>query len=241
MEPIRPGTKIPSVTLHTREGGRPVDVSTDDLFRGRTVVLFGLPGAFTPTCSSAHVPRYEELYDALRAAGVDEVFCTSVNDAFVMDAWRERQGCAKVRFLPDGNGELARALGVLVDKSEVGFGQRSWRYSMLIRDGVVERVFAEPDRPGDPYEVSDADTMLEALGGERAPDVVMFTRDGCAHCARAEAALREAGLAYIELPATPGTLRALPGGETTPQVYIEGELIGGADELAGWLRARARA
>ncbi|MEZ4238900.1 MAG: glutathione peroxidase [Myxococcota bacterium] len=235
---VQPGDRLPSLTLQARQDERWAPVRTDDLLRGRTVVLFGLPGAFTPTCSSAHVPRYEELYDDLRRAGVDEVYCTAVNDAFGMDAWRRDQGVERVQFLPDGNGELARALGLLVDRSDVGFGPRSRRYSLLVRDGVVDQVFVEPDKPGDPYEVSDADTMLAHLGGECAPDVLLFTRPGCSHCARAKRALSEAGLHWIELPATPGTLRALPGPETTPQVYVDGALLGGADELVAWLAAR---
>ncbi len=221
-----------------REGGAFVDKTTAELFGGRTVVLFGLPGAFTPTCSTAHVPRYEELYGALRAAGVDEVICTSVNDAFVMQAWKEAQGVTNVRFLEDGNGTLADALGMLVDKANLGFGPRSWRYSLLVRDGVVERAFVEADVPGDPYEVSDADTMLRALGGEAPPDLVLFTKPNCGHCARAKKALAEAGLRCTELPATPTVLRALPGGLTTPQVYVDGRHLGGADELVAWLAAR---
>lgn len=235
MNPITPGTPLPDVALRVREGGTFVDRTTADIFGGKTVVLFGLPGAFTPTCSSAHVPRYEELYGALQAAGVDEVICTSVNDAFVMQAWREDQAAANVRFLEDGNGTLADALGLLVDKSDLGFGKRSWRYSMLVRDGVVEKTFIEPEKPGDPYEVSDADTMLKYLEGEAPSNILLFTKPGCGHCARAKAALADADYGYIELPASPGTLRALPGTATTPQVYIDGELIGGADELIAWL------
>lgn len=235
MDPIQVGSRIPEVTLRVREDGQFVDKTTTELFGGRTVVLFGLPGAFTPTCSSAHVPRYEELHEALADKGVDEVVCTSVNDAFVMEAWRQDQGVSKVRFLEDGNGTLAEALGLLVDKTELGFGKRSWRYSMLIRDGVVEQTFVEPNKPGDPYEVSDADTMLRHLQGQAPDDIVLFTKPGCGHCTRAKKALAEAGRSFIELPATPGTLRALPGGTTTPQVYVNGDLIGGADELVAWL------
>ncbi len=235
MTPIQPGTRIPSLSLRTREGGAFLDVDTDRLFGGKTVVLFGLPGAFTPTCSSAHVPRYEELYDAMRAQGVDEVICTSVNDAFVMDAWREAQAVDKVRFLADGNGTLAEALGLLVDKTALGFGRRSWRYSLLVRDGVVAQAFIEAEVEGDPYEVSDADTMLRHLGGAAPADILLFTKHGCGHCRRAKQALAEAGRPYTELPASPTTLRALPGAETTPQVYVNGAHLGGADELIAWL------
>jgi peroxiredoxin/glutaredoxin len=239
MTPIQTGDRIPSLKLRTREGDRFLDLDTEQLFGGKTVVLFGLPGAFTPTCSSAHVPRYEELYEAMAAQGVDEVICTSVNDAFVMDAWKEAQGVDKVRFLADGNGTLASALGMLVDKTPLGFGQRSWRYSLLVRDGVVAKTFIEAEVEGDPYEVSDADTMLAHLGGTAPADILLFTKPGCGHCRRARQALDEAGLDYTELPATPGALRALPGPNTTPQVYVDGAHVGGADELIAWIGAQA--
>ncbi len=234
----REGTRVPSVTLRVREDGAWRDLSTDELFAGRTVVLFSLPGAFTPTCSSAHVPRYEELYDDLAAAGVDEIVCVSVNDSFVMDAWKADQGAERVRFLPDGNGTFTDAMGMLVQKEDLGFGARSWRYSMLVKDGVIERHFVEPDVPGDPFEVSDADTMLTALGGSASADVLLFTKPGCRHCTRAKGALTEAGLGWAEVQTTPRILRALPGPGTTPQVFVDGAYLGGADELVAWLAER---
>lgn len=234
----REGSRVPSVTLRVRERGRWVDLKTEELFADRTVVVFSLPGAFTPTCSSSHVPRYEELVDDFAAAGVDEVVCVSVNDSFVMEAWKADQGAERVRFLPDGNGTFTEAMGMLVQKQDLGFGPRSWRYSMLVRDGVIERHFIEPDVPGDPFEVSDADTMLSALGGSPSPDVLLITKPGCMHCTRAKAALGEAGLTWAELPSSPRTLRALPGAATTPQVFIDGAHLGGADELVAWLAGR---
>jgi len=156
----REGQRVPNVTFKTREGGDWKDITTDELFGGRTVVLFALPGAFTPTCSSSHLPRYDELCSTFREAGVDEVVCLSVNDGFVMDAWGRDQGVKNVRLIADGNGDFTRGMGMLVDKRDLGFGPRSWRYSMLVKNGVIERMFIEPDKPGDPYEVSDADTML---------------------------------------------------------------------------------
>jgi thioredoxin-dependent peroxiredoxin len=128
-----------------------------------------LPGAFTPTCSSTHLPRYEELYDEIKAQGVDDIICISVNDAFVMYQWAQKLGAKKVSVLPDGNGEFTRGMGMLVDKSNLGFGMRSWRYSMLVNDGKVEKIFSEPgfsdNCATDPFEVSDADTMLAYLKG----------------------------------------------------------------------------
>lgn len=168
--------RVPSVVFKTRvrdesvEGPNPFrweDRTTQDIFGGKRVVVFSLPGAFTPTCSSTHLPRYEELYDEIKAQGVDEVICISVNDAFVMFQWGQQQGAKNVFLLPDGNGEFTRKMGMLVDKSNLGFGMRSWRYSMVVNDGAIEKIFVEPDFgdncPTDPFEVSDAETMLAYL------------------------------------------------------------------------------
>lgn len=233
----REGKSIPEVTFRTREGGDWRNVSTADIFAGKTVVVFGLPGAFTPTCSSMHVPRYNELQPTFAKHGVDEIVCVSVNDAFVMNAWRDDQDAARIRFVPDGNGEFSEKIGMLVDKADLGFGKRSWRYSMLVRDGVIEKMFIEPDKPGDPFEVSDADTMLKhiAPGATLPSDVVLFTKAGCSHCARAKAALTEKGLAYADIPANPAILRAVAGATSTPQVFVDGKHIGGADELVAHL------
>jgi peroxiredoxin len=169
-------TKVPSVVFKTRvrdesiPGPNPFrwqDRTTADLFAGKRVVVFSLPGAFTPTCSTSHLPRYEELYDEFKALGVDEVICISVNDAFVMFQWGKQQGAQNVFLLPDGNGEFTRKMGMLVDKSNLGFGMRSWRYSMVVNDCQIEKIFIESDFgdncPIDPFEVSDADTMLAYL------------------------------------------------------------------------------
>lgn len=168
--------KIPDVTFKTRirndtlDGPNPFewkDLTSVEIFQGKRVVLFALPGAFTPTCSTSHLPRYEELYEAFQAQGVDAVVCLSVNDAFVMYQWGLSQGAKNVLLLPDGNGEFTRKMGMLVDKSNLGFGMRSWRYSMLVVDGVIEQMFVEDEFsdncPIDPFAVSDADTMLAYL------------------------------------------------------------------------------
>ncbi len=232
------GARVPEVTIPFRDGSEWKKVNTKDLFAGKTVVVFSLPGAFTPTCSSAHVPRYQELHGDFQKAGVDEIVCVSVNDTFVMNAWKEDQGATDITFLPDGNGTFTKGMGMLVHKDNIGFGDRSWRYSMLVRDGVVEKMFIEPDVGGDPFQVSDADTMLAHLGGTPSPDVLMFTKPGCGHCARAKKALAAAGLSYAEVPSSPRALRALPGAGSTPQVFINKQHIGGADELDAWLAAR---
>ncbi|MFZ0791828.1 MAG: peroxiredoxin, partial [Chromatiaceae bacterium] len=152
----RTGNHVPKVTFRTRRGHEWVDVTTDEVFTGKTVVVFSLPGAFTPTCSSSHVPRYNQLVPAFRSHGVDQVVCISVNDAFVMNEWQKTQNADAITFLPDGNGEFSAGMGMLVDKNDLGFGKRSWRYSMLVKNGVVAKMFIEPDLPGDPFEVSDA-------------------------------------------------------------------------------------
>ena len=145
------------------------DRTTEELFAGKRVVVFSLPGAFTPTCSTSHLPRYEELYSEFKALGIDAVICISVNDAFVMYQWGKQQGAENVFLLPDGNGEFTRKMGMLVDKANLGFGMRSWRYSMVVNDRKVEKIFIEPgysdNCPTDPFDVSDADTMLKYLKG----------------------------------------------------------------------------
>ncbi len=170
--------RVPNVTFKTRvrdesvEGPNPYrweDQTSDDIFKGKKVVLFALPGAFTPTCSTTHLPRYEALYDEFKALGVDEVICLSVNDAFVMFQWGKHQGVEKVKLLPDGSGTFTRKMGMLVSKDNLGFGMRSWRYSAFIDDGEIKKMFVEPgfddECPTDPFEVSDADTMLNYLKG----------------------------------------------------------------------------
>ena len=169
-------TNVPATIFKTRvrndaiEGDNPFewkDVSSDDLFKGKKVVVFSLPGAFTPTCSTSHLPRFEELYSQFTEQGVDAVICVSVNDAFVMYQWGLSQKAENVFLLPDGNGEFTRKMGMLVDKSNLGFGMRSWRYSMFVENGEISKMFSEDgysDNFGeDPFEVSDADTMLNYL------------------------------------------------------------------------------
>lgn len=168
--------RVPKVTFKTRVrnealgGPNPFewkDLTSDEIFKGKNVVLFSLPGAFTPTCSTSHLPRYEELYEEFKAQGVDAVVCLSVNDAFVMYQWGKSQNAKNVFLLPDGNGEFTRKMGMLVEKSNLGFGPRSWRYSMYVEDGEIKQLFQEEgfedNCPTDPFEVSDADTMLNYL------------------------------------------------------------------------------
>jgi glutaredoxin-like protein len=238
----REGQKVPQVTFPIRVNGEWQKVSSDALFKGRTVVLFALPGAFTPTCSSTHLPRYNELAGVLKVNGVDSVICLAVNDPFVMETWKQAQHAEGIDFVPDGNGKFTEGMGLLVDKSEIGLGQRSWRYSMLVKDGLIEKMFIEPDEPGDPLKVSDADTMLNYINprAKAPPRITFFGKPGCPHCARARKLLGDKGLRFEEIELgshgiTISSMQAVSGRGTTPQVYVDGQHIGGADELAVWL------
>lgn len=236
------GQHVPQVTFPILVDGAWEKVGSDALFKGKTVVLFALPGAFTPTCSSMHLPRYNELAGTLKANGVDSVICLAVNDPFVMGAWQEAQKAEGIYFLPDGNGEFSAGMGMLVDKSDIGLGKRSWRYSMLVKDGLIEKMFIETEDPGDPFKVSDADTMLGYINPKAAPPprITIFSKKGCPHCARAREMLNKEGDRFEEIELwsngiSYSSLQAVSGQETTPQVFIDGQHIGGADELALWL------
>ena len=169
-------TIIPNVILKTRVrdesiGGenpfrwRPV--STDDIFDGKKIVVFAVPGAFTPTCSTKHLPGFEDKYRELLDQGCDAVYCLSVNDAFAMYQWSVHLKIKNIKMLPDGNGDFTRAMGMLVKKENFGFGNRSWRYSMLVENKEIIQIFSEPGKidncPTDPFTVSDATTMLNYL------------------------------------------------------------------------------
>jgi len=241
----REGQRVPEVSFRVRENNEWKTVTTRELFDSKTVVVFSLPGAFTPTCSSTHLPRYNELAPAFFATGVDSILCVSVNDAFVMNEWAKDQEANNVRLIPDGNGEFTAGMGMLVDKSDLGFGKRSWRYSMLVRNKTIEKMFIEPQKPGDPFEVSDADTMLDYLNpnARKPAQVAILTREGCAFCAKAKQQLADAGYDYAEIP-LPHTIRtkavgAITGGQTVPKVFIDGRLIGGSKELEAFLRKAA--
>ncbi|MGB5281963.1 MAG: glutathione peroxidase [Arenicellales bacterium] len=231
------GQRVPSVVFKTRKNDEFVDITSDEIFKGRTVIVFSLPGAFTPTCSSTHLPRFNELASVFKENGVDDIVCMSVNDAFVMDAWKQDQEAENITVIPDGNGEFTEAMGMLVDKTELGFGKRSWRYSMLVRDGVIVKQFIEAETEGDPFEVSDADTMIDYINPSVAKpdDVSIITRPGCPHCARAKAMMNERGIAYEEIlvgkQTTLRSVRAIAGRETVPQIFIGGQHVGGAEKL----------
>ena len=172
--------QVPEVIFKTRvrdesvPGPNPFrwqDLSSKEIFKDRKVIVFSLPGAFTPTCSSTHLPGYEQHYDAFRDLGIDDIYCLSVNDAFAMFQWGKQLGVQNVKLLPDGNAEFTAAMDMLVKKENLGFGPRSWRYSMLVEDGEITKLFSEPGKQDncetDPFEVSDAETMLNFLQGRK--------------------------------------------------------------------------
>ena len=214
-----------------------VDKTSDDYFKGKKVVLFALPGAYTPTCSSTHLPRYSELFDSFKENGIDDVICLSVNDTFVMNDWQRDQKAENITMMPDGNGEFSEKMGLLVDKSAIGFGKRSWRYSMLVNDGVIEKMFLEEEVEGDPFDQSTAETMLKFINPnyEIPKSVAIYTRPGCGFCAEAKSILNKNKIKYEEhvlgKDYSIKTLVAVSGSVQVPQVFIAGERIGGADNL----------
>ncbi len=235
------GQTVPSVTFATRVNDEWQNITTDALFKDKTVVVFSLPGAFTPTCSATHLPRYNELAKTLKDNGVDDIVCISVNDTFVMNAWAADQESNNVTLIPDGNGEFTDGMGMLVDKTDIGFGKRSWRYSMLVKNGVIEKMFIEADVAGDPFAVSDADTMLAYINpsAKKPQAVSIFTKPGCPFCIKAKELLTENGYDYEEIELgksiTITSLKAITGGVTVPQIYIDNNHIGGSEQLVTFL------
>ncbi len=233
----RTGELVPDVVFKVISNGIWSDVSTDDLFKGKTVIVHSLPGAATPTCSTSHLPRYDELYNSFKKNGVDDVICISVNDTFVMNAWKKELGVNNVTMVPDGNGEFTKEMGMLVNKSDLGFGLRSWRYSMLVKDKVIQKMFIEPNEPGDPFKVSDADTMLCHINPHCSLPMAytLITREGCSFCSKAKLFLQENDINYKELKKEAGidgiVLRGLTGKKTYPQLLVEGKLIGGYEDI----------
>jgi peroxiredoxin/glutaredoxin len=237
------GQKVPDVELADTTDGKVRRVRSRELFAGRRVILFALPGAFTPTCSTAHVPGYVALLHAFKSAGVDDVICLSVNDPFVMEAWQHSERAQGVHFVADPFGEFTSAMGMAVDHRDALLGTRSWRYSMLAEDGTIKKMFIEPDKPDDPFEVSDAETMLKYVQPNRKTlgAVLVLARHGCPHCARAQKLLNERSISFdivhLGEELSMQGVKAASGGATVPQVFIEGRLVGGADQLAKYLES----
>ena len=159
------GYQVPQVQFTLRVGGEFVNKTTSELFDGKRVVIFSLPGAFTPTCSAYQLPGFEEKYQDFIGLGIDDIYCLSVNDGFVMNAWGKSLGVENVKLIPDGNAYFTRSMGMLVSKSNLGFGDRSWRYAAVVDNGVIEKLFLEAglrdNADSDPYEVSTPENVLE--------------------------------------------------------------------------------
>jgi peroxiredoxin/glutaredoxin len=235
------GERIPSAQLAEMKDGKAVSIEAEQLFKGRRVILFALPGAFTPTCSTAHVPGYVAFLKEFKDAGIDDVICLSVNDPFVMEAWQHSEKAQGIHFVADPYGEFTRAMGMSIDHRDAFLGTRSWRYSMLVNDGRIEKMFIEPDVPGDPFEVSDAQTMLDYLRPNRKTfgPVLMLARHGCQFCAKAKELLNKRGIPFEAIhlgdDLTMQGVKAASGEVKVPQVFVDGKLIGGADKLEQFL------
>lgn len=239
----RENKKVPNADFKIIEGTEWRVVTTDEIFKDKKVVVFSLPGAFTPTCSTSHLPRYDELASKFKEEGVDEIVVVSVNDTFVMNAWEKDQGTQNITFIPDGNGTFTDGMEMLVDKEDLGFGKRSWRYSMLVVDGVVEKQFIEPDEAGDPFKVSDADTMLNYINPkalEKEEGYVLFTKSDCPYCVKAKSLLESKGINYEEVnvgnDVSASVVVGITGRKTVPQIFKNGTLIGGSDDLEVFLK-----
>ncbi len=237
----REGSRVPDVELAELVDGKVKKYGSRELFAGRKIILFALPGAFTPTCSTAHVPGYVAHFKEFRDAGVDDIVCLSVNDPFVMEAWQRSEKAEGVHFVADSFAEFTEQMGMSIDHRDAGLGTRSWRYSMLVNDGLIEKMFIEPDVPGDPFEVSDADTMLKHLrpGQKSLGPVLMLARHGCPFCARAKEMLTDRGVTfdavYLGDELTMQGVKAASGAAKVPQVFVDGKLVGGSEQLEKFL------
>jgi glutathione-dependent peroxiredoxin len=236
------GHKVPQVRFKIREDDHWVTKTSDDFFRQKKVILFALPGAFTPTCSSVHLPSYNDLAAIFKKNGVDDLICLSVNDSFVLNEWKKKEKAENITMLPDGNGEFTQKMGLLVDKEDLCFGKRSWRYSMYVDDGIIKKMFLEPEEEGDPYGASSAENMLKYLNPQihLPKSVAIFTRPGCSFCARAKKLLRQKEMDFDELVLnedfTIKTIKAISGSTQVPQVFINGQRVGGAEDLENYLQ-----
>ncbi len=244
MRQSKEGQPAPSAALAEMKGGSVRELSSAELFGDRRVVLFALPGAFTPTCSTAHVPGYVALLNEFRAAGIDDVVCLSVNDPYVMQAWQESEKAQGIHFVADPFAEFTTAMGMAVDHRQSLLGIRSWRYSMLVESGLIRKMFIEPERGDDPFEVSDAETMLRYLRPDRKSlgPVLVLARHGCPYCERAKKLLEEREIpfdvVYLGQELSMQGVKAASGASTVPQVFIAGKRVGGCDELAEFLQSR---
>jgi peroxiredoxin/glutaredoxin len=239
------GQRVPAAKLAEMTEGGVRMLETRDLFADRRVIVFALPGAFTPTCSTAHVPGYVALLGEFKATGIEEVICLSVNDPYVMKAWQQSEKAQGIRFVADPFGQLTEAMGMTVDHRESLLGTRSWRYSMLVEDGTIRKMFIEPEEGDDPFKVSDAQTMLRHLQPNRKilGPVLVLARHGCPYCQRAKALLNERNIPFDAVhlgeELTMRGVQAASRSTTVPQIFIDGHLVGGSDQLVSFLDQEA--
>lgn len=236
------GHKVPYVNFKINEDYKWVTKSSDDIFKNKRVVLFALPGAFTPICSTLHLPAYNDLYETFRSYGIDDVYCLAVNDSFVLEAWKRAEKALKITMLPDVDGEFSIKLGFLMNRSDMCLGNRSWRYSMVINDGVIEKMFIEPEgEESDPYGESSAEKMLKYLNpSARLPSsITIFTKHGCADCEEMKDVFRKYSMPFEELILNEHfsikTVKAISASTHLPQVFIDGKRIEDTRELNGEL------
>lgn len=237
------GQRIPTFEFFMFIGDQWVSRTTEQLFGNSRVVVFAIPGAFSPVCSTQHLPRYNELYETFRSYGVEEVYCLAVNDSFVLNAWKKAERADNIVMLPDPDGEFTRRLGFLVNRNEVCLGNRSWRYSMVINNGIIEKMFIEKgDQGTDPYGESSAENMLKYLNpdAELPPSITIFSKVSCQVCAQIKSMLEQHHLQYEELHLneeyTVKTAKALTGpADDLPVVFINGTKISKVEELEAYL------
>lgn len=248
LNPPSIGSALPNVAIAVDKA---LHVKAFDFFADKKrVIIFGLPGAFTPTCSSRHVPGYELYLQQLidHVPELSGIYCASVNDPWCMDAWLRQMGADKIHAIADYTNELHAGLGLLVDKTALGLGLRSWRYSMILYDGVIEKLMLEDvskDALDDPYGRSAAERIMDLYNIPKPQNIFMITRPGCHFCAAAYEFLKSKGLRYAHLDVSANaadtymTLQAIsPHAPTTPRVFIDGKLIGGAEELKQYFAER---
>ncbi len=226
------GSQVPSCVFKSKKRSIVLlDISTDKIFKGKKVVFFALPGAFTPTCTIEQLPRYEQLARLFKQNGIDEVVCLAVNDPFIMDKLGEDMHINEVRMVADGNAEFTKAMGMDINLGAAGLGIRSRRYSMYVEDGVIKKLFVEDDANPTGLSVSDADTMYKYLfpGKPAVPNIALIIQPGCPDCAKMKLMLEEAGLPYEQLrygyEVFGSMMKAITNEITFPQVFIDGKHI----------------
>lgn len=226
------GKQIPSCVFKSKKRSISLlDVSTDKIFRGKKVVFFALPGAFTPTCTVEQLPRYEQLAKLFKENGIDEVACLGVNDPFIMEKWAEDLNINEVRILADGNAEFTKAMGMDINLNSAGLGIRSKRYSMYVEDSVIKKMFIEDEANPVGMTVSDADTMFKYLFPSKpaVPNIALIVQPGCPDCAKMKMMLEGAKLPYEQLrygyEVMGSMMKAITGESTFPQIFIDGKHI----------------